>query len=333
MKRLFQTLVLALMALMVPATANAEVGDVDGNGYVTMDDLTRLINYLVFNDATGMNMTNADTNLSGGVGMDDLTTLINYLVYGVWPWTPVTETFTVEGVSFKMVAVEGGTFMMGATAEQGSDAYNNEKPAHQVTLSSYSIGQTEVTQALWQAVMGSNPSYFTPTNGYAENLQRPVEWVSWNACQTFISKLNQMTGKNFRLPTEAEWEYAARGGKLSQGYKYAGSNDIDAVAWYWSSIPSQSSGTAGYGTQTVATKSPNELGLYDMSGNVWEWCQDWYGSYSSDAQTNPAGPVSGSYRVHRGGGWDNYARLCRVSHRACDSSGGYWSSYGLRLAL
>ena len=286
--------------------------------------------------ATGMadGYVRGDATGDDVVNMDDLTTLINYLVYGTWPSdAPVTETFTVNGVSFKMVAVEGGTFMMGATAEQGSDAYDDEKPAHQVTLSGYSIGETEVTQALWQAVMGSNPSWFTPTQGYSQNLQRPVERVTWNDCQTFITKLNQMTGKNFRLPTEAEWEYAARGGKLSQGYKYAGSNNIGDVAWYWDNIPSQSSGTAGYGTQPVATKAPNELGIYDMSGNVYEWCQDWYGVYTSDAQTNPTGPASGSYRVIRGGSWDSDAGDCRVSGRGLINPSNTLHFLGLRLAL
>ena len=242
--------------------------------------------------------------------------------------TPSSDnrTFTVGGVQFKMVFVEGGTFTMGATSEQGDDAYDDEKPTHSVTLSSYSIGETEVTQALWQAVMGSNPSYFSGS-------QKPVEQVSWDDCQNFIIKLNALTGENFRLPTEAEWEYAARGGNKSRGYKYAGSNNIDNVAWYWDNIPSQSSGSAGYGTQVVATKSPNELGLYDMSGNVYEWCQDWYGSYSSGSQTNPTGQASGSGRVSRGGSWINGARSCRVSLR--DDGGPTYRSIiiGLRLAL
>ena len=195
----------------------------------------------------GVEYQRGDVNQDGQVTISDVTTLIDYLLAGTWgdePGNPGggNETYTVNGVSFKMVGVEGGTFTMGATAEQGSDAYSNEKPAHEVTLSSFSIGETEVTQALWQAVMGSNPSYFTG------DLNRPVERVSWNDCQTFITKLNEMTGKTFRLPTEAEWEYAARGGNLSQGYKYAGSNDVNEVAWYWDNIPSQSSGNAGYGT-------------------------------------------------------------------------------------
>ena len=253
-----------------------------------------------------------------------------------------TETFTVNGVTFKMIKVEGGTFTMGWTPEQGSDTSifsTSETPAHEVTLSSYSIGETEVTQALWLAVMGSNPSFFSPANGYEENLQRPVERISWNDCQQFITKLNQLTGKNFRLPTEAEWEYAARGGnKCPQVFTYAGSNDIGAVAWYWYSIPSQTDGTPGYGTKTVATKQPNWLGLYDMSGNVWEWCQDkcqdWTcPSYSSEPQTNPTGPTSGLYRVLRGGSWYDFAVHCRVSCRNFsmpDSDIGY---DGLRLAL
>ena len=244
------------------------------------------------------------------------------------------ETFTVNGVTFKMVAIEGGTFTMGMTAEQESDAFDVERPAHEVTLSSYFIGQTEVTQALWQAVMGSNPSYFSSSNSrnnYDTNLQRPVEFVSWNDCQTFITKLNQLTGKTFRLPTEAEWEFAARGGNRSLGYKYSGSNNLDDVAWYWFNIPSRNE---EYGTtQTVATKAPNELGLYDMSGNVFEWCQDRYGSYSSDAQTNPVGPSTGYGRVFRGGSWYNHAYSCRVSLRAGYDPTRKADCIGLRLAL
>ena len=247
-----------------------------------------------------------------------------------------TETFTVNGVTFKMVAIKGGTFTMGATDEHVSDPYF-EQPAHEVTLSSYCIGQTEVTQDLWQAVMGSNPSYYTSyytsRNNYATNLQRPVEFVSWNDCQTFITKLNQLTGKMFRLPTEAEWEFAARGGNKSRGYKYSGSNNLDDVALYWFSIPSEVVDKSGYGTQTVATKAPNELGLYDMSGNVWEWCQDWLDRYSSDAQTNPVGPSTGYGRVFRGGSWLNHAYNCRVSLRVGYDPTSTVDCIGLRLAL
>lgn len=226
------------------------------------------------------------------------------------------RTYTVNGVTFEMIPVEGGTFTMGATSEQGSDYDNDEKPTHQVTLSDFSIGKTEVTQALWEAVMGSNPSRFE-----GDNL--PVEKVSWDDCQEFIRKLNTLTGGNFRLPTEAEWEYAARGGNKSKGYKYSGSNNVGQVAWYRDNSNNQ--------THPVATKSPNELGIYDMSGNVYEWCQDWYGSYSSGAQTNPKGPSTGTHRVGRGGSWINSARYTRVSIRFHYTPSITLGNLGLRL--
>ena len=225
-----------------------------------------------------------------------------------------SQTFTVNGVKFTMVPVEGGTFTMGVTSEQGG--YAGDK-AHQVTLSDYYIGQTEVTQALWKAVMGSNPSFFK-----GDNL--PVECVSWDDCQVFIQKLNQLTGKQFRLPTEAEWEYAARGGRKSRGYKYAGGNNIGSVAWY--------DGNSGKETHAVATKQANELGIYDMSGNVWEWCSDWYGDYTSSSQSDPQGPSSGSRRVLRGGGCYNNARYCRVSYRSYGTLGYRINGLGLRLS-
>ena len=226
------------------------------------------------------------------------------------------KKFSVNGVEFKMIFVEGGTFTMGATSEQGDDASNNEKPAHQVTLSDYYIGETEVTQALWKAVMGSNPSYFK-----GDNL--PVECVSYNDVKEFITKLNQKTGKTFRLPTEAEWEYAARGGKKSKGYKYSGSDNIDDVAWYYENSNNK--------THPVKTKRPNELGIYDMSGNVCEWCSDWYGDYASNAQTNPQGPSSGSGRVSRGGSCYFLARYCRASNRINVDL--FFSIYNLSLRL
>ena len=234
--------------------------------------------------------------------------------------TDGNSIMTLNGnVIFKMIAVEGGTFQMGATSEQGSDAYDNEKPVHSVTLSDYYIGETEVTQELWEAVMGSNPSYFS---GYP---QRPVEDVSWNDCQEFITKLNNLTGKNFRLPTEAEWEYAARGGNKSKGYKYSGSNTIGNVAWY--------DGNSSSKPHDVKTKQANELGIYDMSGNVYEWCQDYYGSYSSSSQTNPTGPSSGSSCVARGGSWLYAAKDCRVSSRRHGTPDSGRNYLGLRLAL
>ena len=229
------------------------------------------------------------------------------------------ETFTVNGVAFKMVKVAGGTFQMGGTSEQGSNADDDEYPVHSVTLSDYYIGQTEVTQELWEAVMGGNPSFFTGDN------QCPVEWVSWEDCQEFIKKLNRLTGKNFRLPTEAEWEYAARGGNKSKGYKYSGSNNPDAVAWYGNN--------SGDKTHAVATKQANELGLYDMSGNVREFCQDWYGKYSSRSQSNPKGANAGIGRVLRGGSWNDIARGVRVSYRGGITPGDRDLIFGLRLAL
>ena len=228
------------------------------------------------------------------------------------------KTFTVRGVTFKMIYVEGGTFTMGATPEQGEDAYGDEKPAHEVTLSDYYIGETVVTQALWKAVMGNNPSRFK-----GENL--PVEWISWHDCKEFISKLNALTGKNFRMPTEAEWEYAARGGSKSRGYKYSGSDNIGDVAWY--------DDNSGDETHPVGTKCPNELGLYDMSGNVWEWCSDWFGDYSSSAQNNPKGPDSGTGRVRRGGSWGSVAWSCHCSSREIRGPGNRNCLLGLRLCL
>ncbi|MBO8433580.1 MAG: formylglycine-generating enzyme family protein [Bacteroidetes bacterium] len=218
-----------------------------------------------------------------------------------------------------MVHVEGGTFRMGVTEEQGRDAWDNEKPVHRVTLSSYLIGKHEVTQALWEEVMGSNPSHNKQGGDY------PVECVSWNDCQEFIEKLNARTGMMFRLPREAEWEYAARGGNRSKGYKYAGSNNLDDVGWYGDN--------SGRHTYPVGEKKPNELGLYDMSGNVLEWCQDWYGAYSSEAQTNPTGPQSRDFRVLRGGGSWYDARCCRVSDRNSFDPGDRDDSFGLRLVL
>lgn len=226
--------------------------------------------------------------------------------------------FMVNGVSFEMVRVEGGTFRMGATSEQEDDARSDEKPVHSVTLSSYYIGKTEVTQALWQAVMGSNPSDFKGAN-------LPVECVSWGDCQEFVQKLNRLTGRNFRLHTEAAWEFACRGGNNSRGYKYSGSNNLGSVAWY--------EDNSGGKTHSVGTKAPNELGIFDMSGNVWEWCSDWYADYTSYSQTDPTGPRSVSGRVDRGGSWCDGAWCCRSSFRDGDDPTNRSCRLGLRLAL
>lgn len=265
-----------------------------------------------------------DVNGDGVVNMSDVTDVLNYILNPPL----INQTFTVNGVSFDMIAVEGATFTMGATAEQGSDADSDESPTHQVTLSSYSIGKTEVTQALWQAVMGKSVSQIASENGWntpGVGSNYPMYYISYEDCQTFIRKLNALTGKNFRLPTEAEWEFAARGGNNSRGYKYSGSNTLSNVAWY--------EYNSSHKTHPVATKVPNELGIYDMTGNVWEWCSDWYGSYSSSSQYNPTGPNSGSRRVYRGGGLSSDARSCRVSYRFYNYPTLRFSSLGLRLAL
>ena len=235
-----------------------------------------------------------------------------------------------------MVYVEGGTFQMGATAEQGTtDPLDREKPVHNVTLSSYYIGKYVVTQAQWFAIMGTKPSYNTSGDS---NL--PVERVSWNMIvgtsglymdingiryfdDGFIFKLNAATGKQYRLPTEAEWEYAARGGNKSKGFKYSGSNTVGDVAW-----------TIGSGsTKPVGTKAANELGIYDMSGNVYEWCWDWYGSYDNTVINDPVGASSGSSRVLRGGNWDDNASSVRSVHRGNYYPNGRSNGFGLRLSL
>ena len=228
-----------------------------------------------------------------------------------------SKSFTAGDVTFTMVAVEGGTFLMGAR-EDDATVTTLEKPQHEVTLSDFYIAETEVTQALWKAVTGSNPSHFAGD-------RLPVEKVSWDDCQTFITQLNALTGHTFRLPTEAEWEYAARGGNKSQGYPYSGSTDFKLVAWYSGNSESQ--------THEVGTKAANELGIFDMSGNVYEWCQDGFGGYSSKAQTDPTGPETGSNRVIRGGCWDNGAWYIRVLLRDKKSHEDSSELIGLRLAM
>ena len=220
------------------------------------------------------------------------------------------EAFTVKGVTFEMVRVDGGSFMMGS-----DNGYKDEEPVHSETVSTFYIGKTEVTQALWMAVMGSNPSFYK-----GQNL--PVEKVSWNDCQEFIDRLNRITGRNFRLPTEAEWEYAARGGNRSRGYEYSGSNNIESVGWY--------EDNSGDSTHPVGSKLNNELGLYDMSGNVREWTSDlWSSNYSSYRN----GGSSGSNRVYRGGSYNRGAGSCRSAYRYYDDSGSRFISLGFRLAL
>lgn len=233
----------------------------------------------------------------------------------------VDFVFTIKGVSFKMVFVKGGIFQMGATSEQGLsfgfDFLDARKPTHTVVLSDYYLGESVVTRELWNNVTGGNPLK-------ANEVNFPKDQISWFDCDVFIRKLNQITGKMFRLPTESEWEYAARGGTNSLYlYRYAGDNDIDAVAWYEKNSNDK--------IHPVMTKKPNKLGLYDMSGNVHEWCSDWHGKYSSQQQTNPQGPLSGRWRICRGGCFGSLAVRCEVAVR--DSFPPEFEGPGFRLAL
>ena len=234
----------------------------------------------------------------------------------------VMEKFTVGDEKFAMIKVDGGTFLMGATPEQEPEATDDERPVHEVTLSSFYIGQTEVTVGLWKAVMDycPIPSYL-PEHDHDPRM--PARLVSWDDCQEFIAKLNEMTGRTFRMPTEAEWEFAARGGNYSHGYKYAGSNNLDDVAIH-----------EPQSTLFVRTSSPNELGLYEMSGSMWEWCQDWFGPYGSEPLVNPVGPESGTYRVIRGGCylWTD-PTFCRVSYRTGIDPATDNSNIDLRLVM
>lgn len=224
----------------------------------------------------------------------------------------------VKGVTFYMIPVKGGDFLMGAGMEQGDDFWPEEKPQHEVSLSDFLIAETPVTQELWNAIMTSNPSQFNDN-------RNPVENVSWNDCQKFINKLNELTGKSFSLPTEAQWEYAARGGQDSKGYKYSGSNSLISVGW---SLVSRVRTT-----QCVKTKDPNELGIYDMSGNVWEWCLDKYYEYNRRKSVNPIGTSATSHHIRRGGCWAISARHCRVTSRDEQAANHRSPHQGFRLVL
>ena len=234
--------------------------------------------------------------------------------------------FVVEGVPFEMVEVRGGTFTMGASS--ASESWGDDRPTHKVTVDDYYIGETTVTQGFWQAIMGTTLTDFASQLGvctYGVGDDYPMYFISWDDCEEFIGKLNEITQMNFRLPTEAEWEFACRGGKNSKKYKYSGSNDIDEVAWY--------SDNSNASTQPVATKAPNELGIYDMSGNVWEWCSDWFGFYTRDSQDNPTGPASGDDRVMRGAGFSSYADETLLHTRYYGNPAKCYNNFGFRLAL
>ena len=249
-----------LLVLPLNASANAR-GDINGDSKITISDVPALIDRLLTNDDY---MPHYDTNRDGVFSISDVTELIDYLLTGSWQSGYVVpdnaEFYTVNGVTFAMVPVEGGTFMMGDRHAAGAHY------PHLVELSSFKIGLTEVTQELWEAVMGENPSYTIGAD-------RPVNYVTWYQCMDFTARLRELTGVNFQLPTDAQWEFAARGGNLSQGYYYSGSDNIDDVAWYNIQINGSPSGSSMH---PVGQKDPNELGIYDMSGNAWEWCYDYF---------------------------------------------------------
>ena len=300
--------------------SGSDKGDVNGDGHVNSADITALYDYLLNGDESSL--VYGDQDGDGHITSGDVTAVYDILLGNVSPSTGNDiEEYTVNDITFKMIKVICSSFMMG----YGYDAYARawEKPAHWVTLTNdYYIGQTEVTQGLWKAVMGGNPSQVINNN-------RPVEWVGWYDCQKFILKLSQMTGKIFRLPYESEWEYAARGGMNTHGYKYAGSNNYEDVGWV-----SQNSEDI---THYVAQKAPNELGIYDMTGNVSEFCQDWFGEnyYSTSPSVDPTGPsspVSGERRVARGGDFHEYANYCRVFNRSWLYLSEKSRYVGLRLA-
>lgn len=247
-------------------------------------------------------------------------TLASAKVRHAVPDSMVVRTFQVGNTQFKMRYVDAGMFVMGATPEQRSDKISSDRPSHCVTLSHYYIGVTEVTQALWLAVMGEwrSPEEWTDPSC-------PANWLSWNDCQLFLHKLDSITGLPFRLPTEAEWENAARGGLYSGGYRFAGSNLADSVGWGLMN--------GGHRVHPVMRKQPNELGLYDMTGNVSEWCQDWFAPYYLAAEPNPAGPQEGEEKVLRGGSWDNCEDNRHTSYRLHRAPDYMFSDCGLRLAL
>ena len=237
---------------------------------------------------------------------------------------------TTAGLNMKMVWVEGGEFLMGGTSEQGSSASDDEQVIRRIRLDSYYIGECEITQEQWAKVMGTSIQQQAGKAGQSSyrgiGPDYPMYYVSWEEAQAFCQELSRMTGRTYCLPTEAQWEYAARGGKKADGSKYSGSWSIDVVAWY--------NDNSGSSTHPVKNKRANSLGLYDMSGNVREWCSDWYGSvYNVNETNNPTGPSAGSYRVLRGGSWNGNAQCCRVSYRDLNSPGYRHYYIGFRVVV
>lgn len=296
--------------------------DLNNDGIVNVQDINEAIGVIL----SGNQNPNYDVNGDGEVDINDVTYLIDSVLEQEQsteptPWDGVQEVTISNNVfTFKMIPVEPGTFIMGAPSTQlGSGT--NERPQHKVTITKkFWLSEGLVTQDLWHLIMNNNPS-----GNAGLNKQLPVEKVSWEDCQTFITKLNQLTGKSFRLPTEAEWEFAARGGNFSKGYIFSGSNDQKEVAWY----KTNSGGT----TQPIGQKKSNELGLYDMSGNVCEWVSDLYGQYSSADQVDPTGATSGRFRVYRNGSYQDTAAKCRISYRYPAEPTYKRPFLGFRLAL
>ena len=301
---------------MTAVAGPVKMGDVDDNGFVNVADVTLLISHILGNECD-IDVLAADVNADYVINVADVTELIRVILAS----EPQVEkvTVTANGVSFTMVYVPGNTFMMGATTFTDPDAGRNESPVHEVTIWSYYIAETEVTQELWQAVMGSNPSLCQG------DPQRPVENVTRFECAVFVDKLTALTGRIFRMPTEAEWEYAARGAGFSRGFRFAGNPDPEQVAWYIDN--------ALGGLRPVGLKEPNEIGLYDMSGNVFEWCEDFYSSYDEGPAVNPIGPESGYENIIRGGAWDTMASCCRVSYRTKMSPYELAGNVGIRLVM
>ena len=316
LQQISMVLILAFPFAMPAVAAPLLMGDVDASGRIDVADVSLLISHIL-GKGGDIDLMAADVNGDASLDVGDVVTIIAIVLNN----KPQIETVTlrVNGVSFSMVLVQGGTFRMGCTTEIDPDAFDNESPVHQVTVGDYYIGQTEVTQELWTAVMGKNPS------GFLGNLQNPVEHVTLFECAVFVDKLTELTGKVFRLPTEAEWEFAARGGNFGHGYRFAGSNNAMDVAWLIDNLCSS--------PHVVAGKMPNELGLYDMSGNVMEWCQDFFARYDAAPQTNPCGPESGTVNVVRGGSWDLTEPYARVTYRGSMSPYECSCGVGLRLAM
>ena len=315
---IFKIVGMVLLAFSLTAAAGTRTqGDVNGDGRVTISDVTAMIDLLISNNAPYID-SQVDVDGDGSFNITDVSLLIDMLLTGAVPQVEPVE-IEINGVTFVMVPVNGGTFTMGASYDETEYAHRNEYPPHQVTLSGYYISQTEVTWEQWLAVNDGDIA------GFEGDLHGPVVKVNLFDCCRFVDKLTELTGKVFRLPTEAEWEFAARGGEDGIHLLFAGSNDADEVAWYYDN--------SGGMPHTVATKSPNSLGIYDMSGNVLEWCQDIYYHYDSEPQVNPVGPESGYSNVVRGGACDWDCMSCRVTSRYSYDPNERADNLGLRIVM